>query len=115
MDDPLLMGGFEWLSDLFGYRQCLINRDRPLLDPISQCWPLHQLQHQRTSVFGFLDTVNLRDVWMVEAGEYLRLSLEPGETIRIGGKRLGQNLQRHLPVQFGIRGLIDLSHPPPRR
>ena len=51
-----------------------------------------------------------RDVGMVQAGEDLRLPREPGEPIRISGKRLGQDLQRHLPVQFGIGGLIDLSH-----
>ena len=49
---------------------------------------------------------------MVQAGEHLRLSLEPSETIRISGKRLGQDLQRHLPVQLGIGGLIDLPHAP---
>ena len=30
---------------------------------------------------------------------------------RIAGKRLGQDLQRHLAVQLGIGGLVDLSHP----
>ncbi len=42
----------------------------------------------------------------------LRFPLEPGEPIRISGKRLGQGLQCHLPVELGIGGLIDLPHAP---
>ena len=33
--------------------------------------------------------------------KHLRLSLEPGQAIRIAGERLGQNLQRHLAVELG--------------
>ena len=46
---------------------------------------------------------------VVQAGEDLRLSLEPSQPIRISGKRRRQDLQRHLPVQLGISGLIDLA------
>ena len=49
---------------------------------------------------------------MVEAGENLRLPLEPSQPIRISGKRLGQDLERHLPVELGIGGLVDLAHAP---
>ena len=48
---------------------------------------------------------------MVQAGEHLSLSLEPCETVRIFSKRLGQDLQRHLPVQLGISGLPHFAHP----
>ena len=48
---------------------------------------------------------------LVEAGENLCFPLEPSEAIRIGRKRLGQDLQRHLPVQLGVGRLIDLAHP----
>ena len=44
-------------------------------------------------------------------GKHLRLSLEPREAIRISRKRL-RDLERHLPVQLRISGLIDLSHAP---
>ena len=38
--------------------------------------------------------------------------LEPRQAVRISGKRLGQDLQRHLAVQLGIGSLIDLAHAP---
>ena len=49
---------------------------------------------------------------MVQAGENLSLSLEPRQPIRIFGKRLGPDLERHLPVQRGIGDLIDVAHAP---
>ena len=33
-----------------------------------------------------------------------------GEAIRIVGKRFGENLERHLALELGISGLIDLAH-----
>ena len=49
---------------------------------------------------------------MVQAGEDLCFSLEPRKAIRISRKRLGQDLERDLPVQLRIGGLIDLAHAP---
>ena len=37
---------------------------------------------------------------------------ETTEPIRINRERLGQDLQRHLPVELGIGGLVDLAHAP---
>ena len=83
VDDTSFVSGFECLSDLLGYRQSFIQRNRALLDPVSQRRPLDQLQHQRTGIVTFLNAVDLRDVRMVQAGKNLRLSLEPCQPIRI--------------------------------
>ncbi len=55
--------------------------------------------------------MDLRDVGMVQRCENLRFPLKPRQSIRISGKRFGQDLERHLPVELGVGGLIDLSHP----
>ena len=47
MDDPLFVRGFERLGDLLRDRQCVIERDRPLRDPVRQRRPLDQLHHER--------------------------------------------------------------------
>ena len=46
-------------------------------DPLSKCRPLHKLQHQRPGVVLFLDAVDGGNARMVQAGEDLRLALEP--------------------------------------
>ena len=46
----------------------------------------------------------------VQRGEHLRLALEPGETIRVAGEGVGENLERHLAVELGVGGLPHLTH-----
>ncbi len=47
---------------------------------------------------------------MVEAGEDLRLPLEPSEAVRIGREGVGEDLQGDLAVELGVGGLPDLAH-----
>ena len=110
-DDTLLMRRLEGFSDLLGNRQRLVYGNRPLRDPIRQRRPLNQLQDERPRPLGFLDAVDLRDVGMVETGQYLRLSLKPSEAIRRVSECVRQYLQRDLAVELGVGGLPDLPHP----
>jgi len=41
-----------------------------------------------------------------------RFPLEPGHSLGIRGKLLGQDLQCHIPVQLGIGGTIHHTHTP---
>ena len=104
------MRGLQRLGDLLRDRQGLIQRDRPLRDPVGQSRPLDQLQHQRPRPLSFLDAVDGGDAGVVEAGEDLRFPLEPGEPIGVLGKGVRQNLERHLAVELGVSRLPDLSH-----
>ena len=110
MDHASFVGGLQGLGDLFRYWQGFIERNGALFDPVCQGRPLDQLQHQGTSVVSFLKAVDGRDAGVVQAGEDLRFTLEPGEPIRIGGNCFREDLQRHLPVQLGIGGLVHLAH-----
>ena len=52
------------------------------------------------------------DVGMVQRGQDSGFTLKPCESIRNSRKRFRQDLQRHLPVQLRVGGLIDLFHAP---
>ena len=56
------------------------------------------------------DVMQRADVRVVQAGDGLRLALEPLLQIRVGGECLGQHLERHVPVERGIAGAVDLAH-----
>ena len=56
--------------------------------------------------------LRVADVGKVQRGEDSGFTLEAGEPISIAGKRLRQDPERHLGVQLGIGGLVDLSHTP---
>ncbi len=90
MHHPGLMRGLQRLGDLLRNRQRLVQRDRPLRDQVGEGRVFHQLQHQRSGAVCFLDG---GDNGVVEAGEDLRLPLEPGEAVRIAGEGVGEDLQ----------------------
>ena len=56
--------------------------------------------------------LRVADVGKVQRDEDSGFTLEAGEPISIAGKRLRQDPERHLGVQLGIGGLVDLSHTP---
>ena len=98
-------------GDLLGDGQRFVERDRPLLDAIRQGRPFNEFEDQGPYAVSFFEAVDLRDVGVVQGGEDLGLSLEPGEAIRVSGKRVGEDLQRHLAVELRVSRLIDLPHP----
>ena len=49
--------------------------------------------------------MDLRDVGVVQRGEDFGLTLEPCQALRVGGERLGEDLERYLAVELRIRGL----------
>ena len=49
---------------------------------------------------------------MVERSQHLRLPREACQPIGIEGEGVGDDLQRHVAMQLGIAGAIDLAHAP---
>ena len=91
-------------------RQRLVERNRPLGDPIRQRRPLDQLQHQRRDAVGLLQAVDLRDVRVVERGEDFGFALEAGQPLGIRRHRRGQDLDRDRSLQVRVGRAIDLAH-----
>src|SRR5262245_29194216 len=50
------------------------------------------------------------DVGVIQRGECSGFTLEPGEALRVLGKRLGQHLDGDLPSETRVGRAIDLSH-----
>src|SRR6202022_1988668 len=55
--------------------------------------------------------MNRADVRVVQGGSRSRLPLETAERLAISSHLLGEELERHEPVQAAILGLIDHAHP----
>ena len=72
------------LGDLPGDGDSFVNRDRPLSDPLCQVRTGDELHDQRADRRAVLETVNLRDVGMVERGQRLRFASKTRQAIRIG-------------------------------
>ena len=83
MDDTSFMGGFEGFGHLTGNGQGFIECNGSLRDPISECRPFDQFEHQRTDPISFLQTVDAGDVGMVQRGENLGFALEAGQAVGV--------------------------------
>ena len=71
MDDPLLVRRFQRLGDLSRDRQGFIDRDRALRDAVGERRPFDQLQHERLHAVGVLQSVDRRDVRVIQRRENL--------------------------------------------
>ena len=110
MDDASFVRGFQRLGDLLGYRQGFVNRNGSLRDPISEGGTRYQFQDQRFLALGFFQPVDVADVGVVQRGQHFGFAFKPCEAIWIIREGLRQDLERDLPVELGIGGLVDLSH-----
>ena len=72
--------------------------------------PLHQLHHQGERAVALLDTVDLRDVGMVECRQRLRLALEARPPLGIRGQQIRQDLDRDVAIELDVARAIDLAH-----
>ena len=111
MNNALLMGSFERLGDLFRDRQRLRERQRGARDPLRKVLALDQFHDQGVSASGFLESVNRRDVRMIERRERFRFAFEPRQAARVGGKRTWENLDGDLAAQRRVRRSVHLPHP----
>ena len=104
------MRGFEGFGNMLGTGQCLVEPDWALLDAIRQGRPFNKFQHQRTDTLCFFQSVDVADVRIVQLGENLRFTLEPGQAVWVGCEGIREHFQRDLAVQPRIGRAIDLAH-----
>ena len=112
MDDPLLMRRFERVRDLLGDGQCFFDRDGAARDALRQIVALDEFHHQRTDTAGFFQSVNDRDVGMVQRGQGLGFTQEAREPLGVVRERLGQDLDRDITIELGIPRPVDFAHAP---
>ncbi len=110
MDDALVVGLLERGGDL--QRDLARLADRDVAAFVSRkVLALDQLERQVGRVAGLFETVDRRDVGVVERGQQLRLAVEAGQTLRVGGDVRGQRLDRRRPVEPRVGRGPDLTHP----
>ena len=112
MNDPLLVRRFEDFGDLLGDGQCFVDRDGAARNPLRQIVALDELEDECRDPVALFESVDRRDIGMVDRGEDFRFALETSESFGISGHQSGQHLDRHLAFQVRVSGLIDVAMPP---
>ena len=77
--------------------------------------PFDQFEDQRLDAVRFLESVDRRDVRMIERREDLRFALEPRETFGVLREEIRQHLQRDVTIELRVAGAIDFAHARRRR
>ena len=117
MDDALLVRLLEGFGDLLRDLEGLADRDRPALQALGEVLAGGELHGEEVSGRPVgerraLEAVDVGDARVVEGGEDLRLALEAGQPIGIGGEGLGKQLDRDVAAELRVRGPVHLAHPP---
>src|SRR6516162_3713617 len=79
-------------------------------NPLTQGLPFQKLHGNEGLALVLTDIVNRANVGMIEGRGRLRFALETFESLAVLGQCLGQELERHKPVQPGVFRLVDHTH-----
>jgi hypothetical protein len=112
VNEAALMRGGERVGQRSRHGDEAFDRQTVGRNSLCQGKPLDQLHGKEVNALGFLHRVDGDDVGMVDGGESPGLSSETGQPVRIGRKRLGQDLDGDLAVEAGVEGSPDLTHAP---
>ncbi len=112
MDDPLLVGGLERLGDLPRDREGLVERNGTLCDPGVEPFTFGQLHDEEVAAGDLFEGVDRRDAGVVQGGEGAGLALETGDPVLVLEELLGEDLDRHVPLELRVAGPVNLPHSP---
>ena len=112
MHDADLVSGLERRGNLTRDRQRFIHRQPASPNPRREVIALDELHHQDAAVvIAPRDTVNLRDVWMVDRRQRRGFAFEPRHAFGIADKLIGEHLERDDAMELGVDRLVDFAHP----
>jgi hypothetical protein len=105
------MRRFKRVRDLFRDGQGFIERNRAAGNSPREILALYELHHERLDAGGVFQSVDGRDVRMVQRSEDFGFALKAREPIIVSGEGGRQNLDRDLTLQVGVGCPIHLAHP----
>jgi len=110
VDDAFVVSGFESLGHLSEEGQRLIEGNRPSRDSFGQSLAFDELHDEKVRARGLLESMEGRDVRMVQRREKARLALESGKTLGVVGEVLRQDLDGDVAAELRIARPVDDSH-----
>ena len=70
-----------------------------------------ELEHQGAGVMLLVDSIDRRDVRVIDSRQRASFPREPREAIGIRSKRRRKDLDRHFAPELQVARSIDLAHP----
>ena len=112
VEDPRSVRLFQRRGDLPGDRDHLERRQRTLGEDRVERASLHELHYDEMPPGHFHEVIDRADVGMVQGGRGHRLAPEPLPPLDVPSELLGQQLDRHHPLEARVPSPIDLAESP---
>jgi hypothetical protein len=96
--------------DVSADAQNLIDRKRPSLDDLTQCFAFEQLRDEVRAVLRASNIEDADDIGMIERGRHAGLVHEPRDALWIAGFRGREHLDGNIATEPRIGRAIDISH-----
>ena len=107
---PSVVRLVERIADLARDGQRFRDGDWSAADASRQRLAFQMLEHEEERALIVADVVQRADVRMVQAADRARFALESIAERRVAGKLLGQDLDRHQPIQARVDSAIHFAH-----
>ncbi len=112
MSDASAMSPVEGTRHLGPDLQELIERQRPLGQPLGEALALEVLHDQEADAVLLAHVEERTDVGVAESRDRLGLALEALKALRVLGQVAGEHLDRDRTVEPRVLGAVHLAHPP---
>ena len=110
VDDAGAMRLVERRRDLDRDLQRLVERQRALRQPVGQRLAFEVLHDEKRRALLLADVVERADVRMRELAIGAAFAVEPFAELRVGGQRVGEDLDRDGAVEARVARLVHLAH-----
>jgi hypothetical protein len=110
MDDAAVVGRFESRRDLAGDRQGLVDGQRTIEKTIGEGRPFNKFQNERLDTVRFFESVNSRNVRMIERRKHLGFALQACDALGISREAFEHDLDGDRALQFRIARAVHLAH-----
>jgi len=110
VDDTLAMRLLEGIGDLDPVPQGILQRHRPLAQPLAEGLAVDELHDEIIHAVLVADVVQRTDIRMRQAGYRLRLALHALAQLRRLREMIRQDFDRDDAVETGVACPVDLTH-----
>ena len=112
MHDAGAVGAIERAADLDRHLQRVVRRQRAgPREARGQRLAFEELEHEEVGAGLGSDVVERADVRMIERRHGVRLAVEAGAQLGVGGELRRQHLDRDRAIEPRIARAVDLAHP----
>src|SRR5262249_37208894 len=97
-------------TNLPGDIERFFNWNRAALDALSQRFAIDEFQHQELAFTGFVQSINGRDVRMIQRRQHAGFALESSHTFAVLTEGFRKKLDGDTAAQLCVSSLIHVAH-----